>query len=94
MPTITIPEDLYHRLANRAAALGSTVEALAAPALDQLAPESHTNEPSTLPVDLPYHEWKKRFDAHMKTIEAKADRYPPGHVVDVSREAMYEGCGE
>ena len=25
---------------------------------------------------------------------SRADRYPPGFRADVSREGMYEGCGE
>jgi hypothetical protein len=36
MPTITIPEDVYQRLSERAAALHVTVEELVKPALDQL----------------------------------------------------------
>ena len=37
MPTITVPDAVYQRLAARAAAAGTTVEALAVPALEQAA---------------------------------------------------------
>lgn len=86
MATLNIPDHTYARLAARAAALNTTVEQLAGPALDQLAREA--------PADLPYPEWKQLFDAWQTTVHARADRYPVGHTTDVSREAMYEGCGE
>ena len=92
MPTITIPEETYRRLATRAAAIGTTIEALATPVLEEFAQQSHGN--GQPPSDLSYAEWKQRFDAHMESIETRADRYPPGHVVDASRESIYEGCGE
>ena len=34
-------------------------------------------------------EWQKGFDTWMKEVEARADRYPPGFVLDDSREAIY-----
>jgi antitoxin (DNA-binding transcriptional repressor) of toxin-antitoxin stability system len=32
---------------------------------------------------------RQMFDAWMKSVEASADRYPPGFVLDDSYEAMY-----
>ncbi len=93
--TLDIPTDTYERLARKAATLGITPEALALPALEQAAADPHTNGlPPGHPAVLPPAEWRRRFDSHMRAVEARADQYPPGHVTDVSREAMYEGCGE
>jgi hypothetical protein len=39
-------------------------------------------------------EWTKRFDAWMQEVAARAGQYPPGFVVDDSRETIYEGHGE
>ncbi len=44
--------------------------------------------------DLSYDEWKKAFDAWMADVEARTHRYPPGFILDDSRESIYEGCGE
>ncbi len=88
MPTITIPDDTFERLTRRATELGTTIEALVAPVLDRVM-----HEP-TPPGDLPYDEWKKLFDDILAKAQSRADRYPPGFQADVSRESMYEGCGE
>ena len=41
MPTITVPDETYARIARRAEALGTTVEALVAPALEQMVAEPY-----------------------------------------------------
>ena len=97
MPTITVPDDTYERIASRAAVLGTTVEALVVPALEQLVLAPQTNgRPTEVPGQLPYDEWKANFDDLLAQIYSRAERYtyPPGFEVDASREAMYEGCGE
>ena len=96
MPTLEIPEATYERLARRAAALSTSVEALAVPALERVAIEPMTAVPpqSDPPVDLPYDEWKKVFDEILERAEARKHLYPPGFEADVSRESIYEGCGE
>ena len=95
MPTITVPEATYQRLSRRAAALSTTVEALAQPALEQASREPEANRPSLDPTGgMPYDQWKKLFDEHMSAVELRADRYTPGHVTDCSRKSIYEGCGE
>lgn len=96
MATLNIPDDTYARLAARAAALNTTVEQLAAPVLDRLAlgDEGANGHPSAAPGEVPYDEWKKGFDELLARTRGRADRYPPGFQADVSREAMYEGCGE
>ncbi len=97
MPTIDIPEETYRRLTRRAAALHTTVESLAMPALEGAACEplpAVALPTTTEPVDLPYDEWKKGLDEMVARAEARAHRYPPGFEADVSRESIYEGCGE
>ena len=39
-------------------------------------------------------DWKAGFDRLLALARSRADRYPPGFRADVSREGMYEGCGE
>lgn len=87
MPTLTIPESTYDVLVKAAAARRVAPEALAAATLDQLAPAEPPGPPSR-------EEWLRDFDAWIAEIRARPPLYPPGHVVDVSRESIYEGCGE
>ena len=93
--TLDIPKDTYERLARRAATLGTTPEALALPALERAADEPLTNgQPPAPPADRPADDWVTNFNVWMAAVEARGDQYPAGHVTDVSRESMYEGCGE
>lgn len=95
MPTIDVPEGTYQRLTRRATALRTTVEALAVPALEVAASESDPAAATPAePVDLPYDEWKKVFDTLLERAESRRHLYPPGFEADVSRESIYEGCGE
>jgi hypothetical protein len=95
MPQLTIPDDTYERLARRAAALNVTVEQLVTPALERFAEAEDTNgRPPAPPGDLPHSQWKARFDEFLATVQSRAGRYPPGFEADVSRESIYEGCGE
>ena len=97
MPTIEIPEETYRRLTRRAAALQTTVESLTLPALEVIAcdPIPSVVLPATAePVDLPYDEWKKVLDEIVARAKEREHRYPPGFEADVSRESIYEGCGE
>lgn len=84
MPTITIPDETYKQLKNRAAALKTTVESV----VDQLI----RNEPvkgNGSPLDSD-EEWKRAFDALLLTARSRASRYPAGFEADISRESMYE----
>ena len=95
MTTIAIPDETYQRLAALATARNLTPDALATAALDQLAQQAPTDRrAATTPVKLSDDEWKAQFDALTQLIRSRSDRYPPGFKLDVSREAMYEGCGE
>jgi hypothetical protein len=95
MATITIPEETFQRLSRRAAALGTTVEAVAVPALEQVGEEPTSNEPEMAKTpSAPNDDWKTRFAEFLERARSRADRYPPGFEADVSRESIYEGCGE
>ena len=90
MPTITVPDDVYERLAVRAAAAGTTVEAIALPILERVA-----EEPPLSPSELPFIDWRKNMEAMDAVIHTIIDgRLPPDFVLDDSRETIYEGCGE
>ena len=94
MPHINVAEDTFHRLTRRAAALRISVEQLVAPLLDAAIPEEANGNAASPPADPPDAEWKHGFDAWMAAVQTRADRYPPGFVLDDGREGMYEGCGE
>jgi len=95
MPTITVPDETYARIARRAEALGTTVEALVAPVLEQMVTTPKPNgPPAEPPVEMPYDEWKKGMEEWQARVLARAIDYPPGFECDVSRESIYEGCGE
>lgn len=91
MPSLTISDEMFERLAKRAAALNVTVEQLIAPLLDLAADNPH---PTLSPTAASFGDWKKNFAAWMADVQGRAHRYPPGFVMDDSRESIYEGCGE
>lgn len=59
MPTIDIPEETYQRLIRGAAALHTTVESLAVPALEGVAREP---EAAIATTEFPQDEWQAQFD--------------------------------
>jgi hypothetical protein len=97
MPTIEIPGDIFERISHRAAVLGTSVEALVVPALENVARDSESDELEPKPINGPSAvAWKARFDQLLNQVRSRAERYqyPPGFEVDVSRESMYEDCGQ
>ena len=88
MPQLPISEETFQRLSRRAASLNVSLEELVNPALDRLADSPLPDEP------VQGEEWQRRFQAWMGEVASRADRYPPGFVVDDSRESIYEGRGE
>jgi hypothetical protein len=83
MPTITIPDETYRRLVERAIELGTTAEALAIPALESIVVLPRSTD-----------DWQTQFEAFNALIESRATRYPAGYEADATRDAIYEGCGE
>lgn len=90
MPAITVADETYTRLAEQAAAAGVSVDEYVAPALHQIARRASP----AAPVDLPDDEWRKESEALLARARGRAYLYPPGFRADVSRESIYEGCGE
>jgi hypothetical protein len=87
MPSVNIPEDTFWRLAARAAALNVSVEDLVKPVLDRLA-EGGSPAPE-LPLPLGGDAWQAELEEWKRDAERRAGRYPPGFVLDDSRERMY-----
>ena len=93
MPTIDIPSDMFERIRHRAAVLGTTVEALVVPALENVARDPESDELEQMPNgEQSTVAWKARFDELLNQVRNRAERYhyPTGFKVDVSRESMYE----
>lgn len=88
MPTVTIPDATFERLARHAAALGTTVDAVATTAIDRAVPEDGL--PAPPPAVLHGEAWRKAFDELTALIRSRAHMYPPGFEVDDSREAIYD----
>jgi hypothetical protein len=88
MPSVNVPEETFRRLAERAAALNVTVEELVRPALEGLA-RNGVGTPKVPQPPLTGEAWKRELEAWKRDAESRADRYPPGHVLDDSRETIY-----
>jgi hypothetical protein len=88
MPHVTVPEDTFQRLSARAAALNISVDDLVKPALDRLA-ETGTSAPEPPSLPLTGDAWRTELEAWKRDAESRADRYPPGFVLDDSRETLY-----
>ena len=91
MATLHIKDDTYQRLAQQAAAQNTTVDAYVAPVLEKLAEVPPAQAEGLEPTP---DERQKAFDRWMARVQERADRYPPGFIVDDSRESIYEGRGE
>ena len=94
MPMIEVSETTYQQLLALAAIRQMTVENLAVELIQRPAPVTSNGNVGAQPQDLPYDEWKKLFDEWQTRVQARVGNYPPGFECDVSRESMYEGCGE
>jgi hypothetical protein len=87
MPNVSVPEDTFRRLSERAAALNISVDELVMPALDRLA-EAGTSSPKSL-LPLTGDAWRTELEAWKRDAEIRAERYPPGFVLNDSRESIY-----
>ena len=87
MPHINVPEETFRRLSARAAALNTSVDDLVQPALDRLTASDAAVPELSLP--LTGDAWYAELEALKRDAESRADRYPPGFVVDDSRETIY-----
>jgi hypothetical protein len=87
MPYLTVPEDIFQRLAARAAALDISLDELVQPALERLAENSNPAPEPSLP--LIGDAWLAELNAWKRDAESRPDRYPPGFVLDDSRATIY-----
>jgi hypothetical protein len=87
MPTLNISEGTFRGLCARAEALGISVDDLVAPILDRLA-ETGIPAPEP-PLPLTGDAWRAELEAWKRDAKAREERYPPGFVLDDSRETMY-----
>ena len=86
MATITINDETYRRLLQKAAATNQTVDDLLEPVITEAAaatPESKSADGRL-----------QALRGWMEAVQQRAHRYPPGYEADDSRESIYEGCGE
>jgi hypothetical protein len=91
MAMIEIPNEIYERLARRAADEHTSVEDIIAPLLDRFASEgagTRSDAPSSLEDRI------RAFDEWMNIVGDRAERYPAGYIVDDSRESIYARRGE
>jgi len=87
MPQVTVQEDTFRRLSERAAALNVSVDDFVKPALDRLA---ETGAPLVEPpLPLTGDAWRAELEAWKRDAESRAGRYPQGFVLDDSRETIY-----
>jgi len=87
MPHVTVSEDTFRRLSEHAAALNISVDDLVKPALDRLAETGPF--PPEPPLPLTGDAWLAELEAWKRDAENRAGRYPPGFVLDDSRETIY-----
>ena len=88
MPQVSVPEETFRRLSERAAALNLSVDSFVLPALERLVDEPDTTRSET-PLPFTGDAWRKEFEAWRRDAENRAGRYPTGFVLDDSRETMY-----
>ena len=87
MPNVMIPDETYQRLVERAAAQNIPVDELITSAVDYGA--KYGPFPPDPPPPLTGDAWIAAMDEMKREAESRAGRYPPGFVLDDSREAMY-----
>ena len=92
MPSVEIPEETFRRLAERAAARNISVDDFVRPALDRLAEEEPVDPALSTP--LTGDAWLAEWDAWKRDVESRSGRYPPGFVLDDSRDTIYRDRGD
>lgn len=90
MPIITVNDETYAHLQRLAEVRGTTVEEVTLPEA-ALAPLPDLNEHAS-PAEIERR--LRGFAEVLRLTRELTAHLPAGHVVDDSREAIYEGCGE
>ena len=88
MPQVNVPEETFRRLSEHAASLNISVDDFALPALRRLVDETDASLSKT-PLPLTGEAWQAALEEWHQAAEKRAERYPPGFVLDDSRETMY-----
>lgn len=86
MATLNIRDETYRQLAAKAALANTTVEALVEPELLKIAQQAGPLDPAAGSESR-----RQAFALWQRTVAERADRYPPGHVLDDGRESIYFG---
>ena len=86
MPHVSVRRH-FRRLSARAAALNISVDDLVKPALDRLAEAGLLRPSRHFPLN--GDAWQAELEAWKRDAESRAGRYPPGFVLDDSRETIY-----
>lgn len=90
MTMLNIKREIYERLARKAAAKNTTVEKLVEPVLDEFAETGPSEE-----IESNSARQLAALESFIAGMTAWTGKHlPPGHVVDDSRESIYEGRGE
>jgi hypothetical protein len=62
-------------------------------ALESLVSAVRVQASLVAPPTISPSEWRRNFDAWMHEVATRARQYPPGFILDDSRESIYEGRG-
>jgi predicted transcriptional regulator len=89
--TVSFSPEVEARLRERAAASGKDVSALVREAVEEKLSATPEPKPAS---KMSNEQWLAEFNAWMREVTSRARNYPPGFVVDDSRESIYEGRGE
>ncbi len=87
--TIDVSDETMERLRRAAAERGVSVEQLASEAADRAGTDAESPADSRTPRD-PEKQWRKFQEWVAQTRRVVAQYVPPGHVIDVSRESIYD----
>jgi len=91
MATVRVKDEIYRRLAARAANQHTTVENLVEAVLENLAgAEPQAGQGSSPAIQ----DRLRALEEWMEIVRERASRYPQDFVVDDSRESIYAGRGE
>jgi hypothetical protein len=89
MPNVAVSDDTYRELCELAAARNVSVEEFIGTALGWVANSRIAIFPKPIPPPLTGEAQRAVLDAMRRDAEARAGQYPPGFVLDDSRETMY-----
>ena len=89
MPNVAVSDDTYRELCELAAATNVSVEEFIGTALGWVANHRVALFPKPIPPPLTGEARRAVLDAWERDAEARSKNYPPGFVLDDSRETMY-----